>query len=179
MKRHQGGAGKAGQIFDLIIMDVDTRSDGRGPRTPAQERIQGTDHHATGHTRIRPSEAWNRAPTVHRQTIPLAVLLGARAQRDMRQARTRCSSSGLQFRSSKLCSVPRAESSPDRKGNAILRYLPPGPQAVSRETLLQESGVITGVTTHTLETHLPLRQKVGETPQPRAVTDVGGYKLVP
>jgi DNA-binding response OmpR family regulator len=54
---------------------------------------------------------------------------------------------------------------------------------VSRETLLQEVwGYNSGVTTHTLETHVyRLRQKVEKDAASPAilVTDAGGYKLVP
>jgi DNA-binding response OmpR family regulator len=54
---------------------------------------------------------------------------------------------------------------------------------VSRETLLQEVwGYNSGVTTHTLETHIyRLRQKVEKDAGNPVllVTDVGGYKLVP
>jgi DNA-binding response OmpR family regulator len=54
---------------------------------------------------------------------------------------------------------------------------------VSRETLLQEVwGYNSGVTTHTLETHVyRLRQKVEKDATNPAilVTDAGGYKLVP
>jgi len=70
------------------------------------------------------------------------------------------------------------------KETAILRYLyRAGQQPVSRETLLQEVwGYNSGVTTHTLETHIyRLRQKVEKDAANPAllVTDVGGYKLVP
>jgi DNA-binding response OmpR family regulator len=70
------------------------------------------------------------------------------------------------------------------KETAILRYLyRAGQKAVPRETLLQEVwGYNSGVTTHTLETHIyRLRQKVEKdaaTPS-ILVTDTGGYKLVP
>ena len=70
------------------------------------------------------------------------------------------------------------------KETAILRYLyRAGQKAVSRETLLQEVwGYNSGVTTHTLETHIyRLRQKVEKdaaTPS-ILVTEAGGYKLVP
>ncbi len=54
---------------------------------------------------------------------------------------------------------------------------------VSRETLLQEVwGYNSGVTTHTLETHIyRLRQKVERdaTTPTILVTETGGYKLVP
>jgi DNA-binding response OmpR family regulator len=70
------------------------------------------------------------------------------------------------------------------KETAILRYLyRAGQKPVSRETLLQEVwGYNSGVTTHTLETHIyRLRQKVEKdaaAPQ-ILVTEAGGYKLVP
>ena len=70
------------------------------------------------------------------------------------------------------------------KETAILRYLyRAGQKPVSRETLLQEVwGYNSGVTTHTLETHIyRLRQKVEKDaalPQ-ILVTESGGYKLVP
>jgi DNA-binding response OmpR family regulator len=70
------------------------------------------------------------------------------------------------------------------KETAILRYLyRAGQKSVSRETLLQEVwGYNSGVTTHTLETHIyRLRQKVEKdaaAPQ-ILVTEAGGYKLVP
>jgi len=70
------------------------------------------------------------------------------------------------------------------KETAILRYLyRAGQKAVPRETLLQEVwGYNSGVTTHTLETHIyRLRQKVEKDAATPAilVTDAGGYKLVP
>ncbi len=70
------------------------------------------------------------------------------------------------------------------KETAILRYLyRAGQKAVPRETLLQEVwGYNSGVTTHTLETHIyRLRQKVERDAATPAilVTDAGGYKLVP
>jgi DNA-binding response OmpR family regulator len=70
------------------------------------------------------------------------------------------------------------------KETAILRYLyRAGQRPVSRETLLQEVwGYNSGVTTHTLETHIyRLRQKVEKDATSPAilVTEAGGYKLVP
>ena len=70
------------------------------------------------------------------------------------------------------------------KETAILRYLyRAGQKAVPREILLQEVwGYNSGVTTHTLETHIyRLRQKVERDAANPAilVTDAGGYKLVP
>ena len=70
------------------------------------------------------------------------------------------------------------------KETAILRYLyRAGQKPVSRETLLQEVwGYNSGVTTHTLETHIyRLRQKVEKDAAVPSilVTEAGGYKLVP
>jgi DNA-binding response OmpR family regulator len=70
------------------------------------------------------------------------------------------------------------------KETAILRYLyRAGQRPVSRETLLQEVwGYNSGVTTHTLETHIyRLRQKIEkDAANPEIlVTEAGGYKLVP
>ena len=70
------------------------------------------------------------------------------------------------------------------KETAILRFLYRAGQAsVSRDTLLQEVwGYNSGVTTHTLETHIyRLRQKIEkDAANPEIlVTEAGGYKLVP
>ena len=70
------------------------------------------------------------------------------------------------------------------KETAILRYLyRAGQKPVSREVLLQEVwGYNSGVTTHTLETHIyRLRQKVEKDAAAPSilVTEAGGYKLVP
>jgi DNA-binding response OmpR family regulator len=70
------------------------------------------------------------------------------------------------------------------KETAILRYLyRAGQKPISRETLLQEVwGYNSGVTTHTLETHVyRLRQKIEkDAANPSIlVTDAGGYKLIP
>ena len=70
------------------------------------------------------------------------------------------------------------------KETAILRYLyRAGRRPISREILLQEVwGYNSGVTTHTLETHIyRLRQKVErDASNPSIlVTEAGGYKLLP
>jgi DNA-binding response OmpR family regulator len=70
------------------------------------------------------------------------------------------------------------------KEASILRYLYRfGQRPVSRETLLQEVwGYNSGITTHTLETHIyRLRQKLEKDVATPAilVTEAGGYKLVP
>src|SRR6201991_2231509 len=70
------------------------------------------------------------------------------------------------------------------KETSILRYLyRSGQKAVQRDVLLQEVwGYNSGVTTHTLETHIyRLRQKIEKDPSNASllVTEGGGYKLVP
>ena len=70
------------------------------------------------------------------------------------------------------------------KETSILRYLyRAGERPALRERLLQEVwGYNSGVTTHTLETHIyRLRQKIEEDAAAPAilVTEAGGYKLVP
>jgi DNA-binding response OmpR family regulator len=70
------------------------------------------------------------------------------------------------------------------KETAILRFLfRAGARSISREVLLQEVwGYNSGVTTHTLETHIyRLRQKIEkDAAAPELlVTEAGGYKLVP
>jgi len=70
------------------------------------------------------------------------------------------------------------------KETAILKYLyRTGEKVITRDVLLHEVwGYNSGVTTHTLETHIyRLRQKIERDPS-RAellVTESGGYKLVP
>ncbi|MEQ8402092.1 MAG: response regulator transcription factor [Roseitalea porphyridii] len=70
------------------------------------------------------------------------------------------------------------------KEASIIKYLyRSGAQVVTRDTLLEEVwGYNSGVTTHTLETHVyRLRQKIEADPSNAAilVTESGGYKLVP
>jgi DNA-binding response OmpR family regulator len=70
------------------------------------------------------------------------------------------------------------------KETSILKYLfRAGEQVVSRDILLHEVwGYNSGVTTHTLETHIyRLRQKIEKDPSNAQilVTETGGYKLVP
>ena len=70
------------------------------------------------------------------------------------------------------------------KESSILRYLyRAGQRVVPRETPLREVwGYNSGVTTHTLETHIyRLRQKIEQNAAAPTtlVTEAGGYKLVP
>ena len=88
------------------------------------------------------------------------------------------------FRFAVLLARIRAQLRQHEKETSILRYLyRAGQRPVSRETLLQEVwGYNSGVTTHTLETHIyRLRQKIEKDAAAPAilVTEAGGYKLVP
>jgi DNA-binding response OmpR family regulator len=70
------------------------------------------------------------------------------------------------------------------KEAAIIRYLyRAGQKVVTRDVLLEEVwGYNSGVTTHTLETHVyRLRQKIERDPSSAAilVTENGGYKIIP
>ncbi|PLX44150.1 MAG: DNA-binding response regulator [Hyphomicrobiales bacterium] len=70
------------------------------------------------------------------------------------------------------------------KETAILKFLyRTGKEPVGRDVLLHEVwGYNSGVTTHTLETHIyRLRQKIEQTPSQAKIliTEAGGYKLVP
>jgi len=70
------------------------------------------------------------------------------------------------------------------KEAAIIKYLyRAGSTVISRDILLEEVwGYNSGVTTHTLETHVyRLRQKIEKDPSNAQilVTDSGGYKLMP
>jgi DNA-binding response OmpR family regulator len=70
------------------------------------------------------------------------------------------------------------------KETAILKYLyRAGEKVITRDVLLHEVwGYNSGVTTHTLETHIyRLRQKIEHDPSKAEllVTEAGGYKLVP
>jgi DNA-binding response OmpR family regulator len=70
------------------------------------------------------------------------------------------------------------------KETAILKFLyRAGEKVITRDVLLHEVwGYNSGVTTHTLETHIyRLRQKIERDPSKAEllVTEAGGYKLVP
>ncbi|MEO0920770.1 MAG: helix-turn-helix domain-containing protein, partial [Pseudomonadota bacterium] len=70
-----------------------------------------------------------------------------------------------------------------KEANIIKFLYRAGARVVSRDTLLEEVwGYNSGVTTHTLETHVyRLRQKIEKDPSNASilVTESGGYKLVP
>jgi DNA-binding response OmpR family regulator len=185
-------AAKAGQI-DLVIMDVGLPDmDGReavrilrknGFKAPI---IMLTGHNTDSDTILGLESGANDYVA---KPFRFAVLL-ARIRAQLRQHEASEDAvfaiGPYQFRpSSKLLTNPKGgKIRLTEKETAILRYLyRAGQKPVSRETLLQEVwGYNSGVTTHTLETHVyRLRQKVEkDAANPSIlVTDAGGYKLVP
>ena len=185
-------AAKAGQI-DLVIMDVGLPDvDGReAVRILRKNGFKAPIIMLTGHDtdlRHHPRPGIRRQRLRH-QAVPLRGAAGAhpRAASPARGERGR----GVHHRALHVPAELQALAQPqgqqgaaDRKETAILRYLyRAGQQPVSRETLLQEVwGYNSGVTTHTLETHIyRLRQKVEKDAATPAilVTEAGGYKLVP
>lgn len=185
-------AAKAGQI-DLCIMDVGLPDiDGReAVRIMRKNGFKAPIIMLTGHDTDSDTVLGLEAGANDYVTKPFrfAVLL-ARIRAQLRQHEA---SEDAVFNIGPYTFRPSAKMLISPKGNkvrlteketAILRYLyRAGQQPVSRETLLQEVwGYNSGVTTHTLETHIyRLRQKVEKDASHPSllVTDVGGYKLVP
>ena len=185
-------AAKAGQI-DLVIMDVGLPDiDGReavrilrrnGFKAPI---IMLTGHDTDFDTILGLESGANDYVT---KPFRFAVLL-ARIRTLLRQYETSEDAvftiGPYTFRpSSKLLLNPAGSKVRlTEKETSILRYLYRASQRpVSRETLLQEVWAYnSGVTTHTLETHIyRLRQKIEKDAAAPAilVTEVGGYKLMP
>jgi DNA-binding response OmpR family regulator len=185
-------AAKAGQI-DLVIMDVGLPDiDGReavrilrknGFKAPV---IMLTGHDTDSDTILGLESGANDYVT---KPFRFAVLL-ARIRAQLRQHEASEDAiftiGPYTFRpSSKLLLNPKDNKIRlTERETSILRYLyRAGQRPVSRETLLQEVwGYNSGVTTHTLETHIyRLRQKMEKDATAPAilVTEVGGYKLVP
>jgi DNA-binding response OmpR family regulator len=185
-------AAKAGQI-DLVIMDVGLPDiDGReavrilrknGFKAPI---IMLTAHDTDSDTILGLESGANDYVT---KPFRFAVLL-ARIRAQLRQHEASEDAvftiGPYTFRpSSKLLLNPKGSKVRlTEKETSILRYLyRAGQRPVSRETLLQEVwGYNSGVTTHTLETHIyRLRQKIEKDAAAPAilVTEAGGYKLVP
>ncbi len=183
---------KGGQI-DLVIMDVGLPDvDGReavrimrknGFKSPI---IMLTGHDTDSDTILGLESGANDYVT---KPFRFAVLL-ARIRAQLRQHEASEDAvftiGPYSFRpSSKVLLTPKGTKVRlTEKETAILRYLyRAGQKPVSRETLLQEVwGYNSGVTTHTLETHIyRLRQKVEKDAAAPAilVTEAGGYKLVP
>jgi len=185
-------AAKAGQI-DLVIMDVGLPDiDGReavrilrknGFKAPI---IMLTGHDTDSDTILGLESGANDYVT---KPFRFAVLL-ARIRAQLRQHEA---SEDAVFTIGPYTFRPSSKLLLNAKGNkvrlteketSILRYLyRAGQRPVSRETLLQEVwGYNSGVTTHTLETHIyRLRQKIEKDAAAPAilVTEAGGYKLVP
>src|SRR5258707_1463667 len=185
-------AAKGGQI-DLVIMDVGLPDiDGReavrmlrknGFKPPI---IMLTGHNTDSDTILGlESGANDYVPKPFRFAVLLARIRAQLRQHD--------ASEDAVFAIGPYTFRPSSKLLVNSKGNkvrlteketAILRYLyRAGQRPVSRETLLQEVwGYNSGVTTHTLETHIyRLRQKVERDAASPAilVTEAGGYKLVP
>ena len=185
-------AAKTGQI-DLVIMDVGLPDiDGReavrilrkgGFKSPI---LLLTGHDTDSDTILGLESGANDYVT---KPFRFAVLL-ARIRAQLRQHEA---SEDAVFTIGPFTFRPSSKLLLNAKGNkvrlteketAILRFLyRAGQKPVSRETLLQEVwGYNSGVTTHTLETHIyRLRQKVERdaTTPTILVTETGGYKLVP
>jgi DNA-binding response OmpR family regulator len=185
-------AAKAGQI-DLVIMDVGLPDmDGReavrmlrknGFKAPV---IMLTGHDTDSDTILGLESGANDYVT---KPFRFAVLL-ARIRAQLRQHEA---SEDAIFNIGPYTFRPSSRLLLNPKGNkvrlteketAILRYLSrAGQRPVSRDTLLQEVwGYNSGVTTHTLETHVyRLRQKIEPDPANArlVVTESGGYRLVP
>jgi DNA-binding response OmpR family regulator len=185
-------AAKAGQI-DLVIMDVGLPDiDGReavrilrknGFKAPI---IVLTGHDTDSDTILGLESGANDYVT---KPFRFAVLL-ARIRAQLRQHEA---SEDAVFSIGPYTFRPGSKILLNPKGNkvrlteketSILRYLyRAGEQPVPRETLLQEVwGYNSGVTTHTLETHIyRLRQKIENDAAVPAilVTETRGYKLLP
>jgi DNA-binding response OmpR family regulator len=185
-------AAKAGQI-DLVIMDVGLPDiDGReavrilrksGFKAPI---IMLTGHDTDSDTILGLESGANDYVT---KPFRFAVLL-ARIRAQLRQHEQ---SEDAVFTIGHYTFRPSAKVLLDERGQkirlteketAILKFLyRAGEKVISRDVLLHEVwGYNSGVTTHTLETHIyRLRQKIEKDPSKAEllVTDVGGYKLVP
>ena len=185
-------AAKAGQI-DLVIMDVGLPDiDGReavrilrrnGFKAPI---IMLTGHDTDSDTILGLESGANDYVT---KPFRFAVLL-ARVRTLLRQYETSEDAvftiGPYTFRPSSklLLSLDGSKVHLTEKETSILRYLyRAGKRPVSRETLLQEVWAYnSGVTTHTLETHIyRLRQKIEKDAAAPTIliTEVGGYKLMP
>jgi DNA-binding response OmpR family regulator len=185
-------AAKAGQI-DLIIMDVGLPDiDGReaarilrknGFKAPI---IMLTGHNTDSDTILGlESGANDYVAKPFRFAVLLARIRGQLRQHEASEDAV-FTIGPYTFRpSSKILLNPKGNKVRlTEKETSILRYLfRAGHKPVSRETLLQEVwGYNSGVTTHTLETHIyRLRQKIEkDAAAPNiVVTESGGYRLVP
>jgi DNA-binding response OmpR family regulator len=185
-------AAKSGQI-DLVIMDVGLPDiDGReAVRILRKNRFKAPIIMLTGHDTDSDTILGLESGANDYVTKPFrfAVLL-ARIRAQLRQHEA---SEDAVFAIGPYSFQPSSKLLIGAKGNkvrlteketAILRFLfRAGQRPISREVLLQEVwGYNSGVTTHTLETHIyRLRQKIEKdaTVPEILVTEAGGYKLVP
>lgn len=185
-------AAKEGQI-DLVIMDVGLPDmDGReavrvlrkgGFKAPI---IMLTGHDTDSDTILGLESGANDYVT---KPFRFAVLL-ARVRAQLRQHEN---SEDVTLNVGPYVFKPSQKLLVDKKGGklrlteketAIIKYLyRAGDKVVTRDILLEEVwGYNSGVTTHTLETHVyRLRQKIERDPSNAEilVTESGGYKLVP
>ncbi|WP_319412283.1 response regulator transcription factor [uncultured Cohaesibacter sp.] len=179
--------------YDLLIMDVGLPDmDGR----EAVKLLRKNDFRApiimlTGHDTDSDTILGLEAGANDYVTKPFrfAVLL-ARIRAQLRQHEN---SEDATFTVGQYTFKPAAKILADESGGkvrlteketSILKYLyRSGDKPVSRDVLLHEVwGYNSGVTTHTLETHIyRLRQKIEKNPSNAEllITESGGYKLVP
>ena len=181
-------AAKAG-LIDLVIMDVGLPDiDGREAlRILRKNGFKAPIIMLTGHDTDSDTILGLELGADDYVTKPFrfAVLL-ARIRAQLRQHEASEAIGPYTFRpSAKLLLNPKGNKVHlTERETSILRYLYRADQRpVSRQTLLQEVwGYNSGVTTHTLETHIyRLRQKMEKDATAPAilVTEAGGYKLVP
>ena len=185
-------AARAG-VTDLLVMDVGLPDmDGReavkilrkgGFRAPI---IMLTGHDADSDTILGLEAGANDYVT---KPFRFAVLL-ARIRAQLRQHEQ---SEDVTFQVGPYLFKPGQKLLVDQRGSkirltekesSIIKYLyRAGPKVITRDVLLEEVwGYNSGVTTHTLETHVyRLRQKIERDPSNAQilVTESGGYKLVP